>query len=104
MSPKDLSARMQQVASRNRPARRATQEPPTAAASSEVAAVVRPVRTPGVRTHRVTVDLDDNAYSFLRRVAFDWFVPASAVLRALLAELAGDPDLAERVQSRASER
>jgi len=50
------------------------------------------------------VDLDDGVYAFLRRTALDWFVPGSAILRALIAEMANDPDLAERVRSRTAQR
>jgi len=48
--------------------------------------------------------LDDGVYAFLRRTALDWFVPGSAILRALIAEMANDPDLAERVRRRTAQR
>lgn len=105
MSPKDLSARMQQVATRARPAQPGVEEPPVSPAAEDVSPAVGEPRTPGAgRTHRVTVDLDDSAYALLRRTALDWFVPGSAVLRALIAEMADDPDLAGRVRSRSQQR
>jgi len=105
MSPKDLSARMQEVATRARPARPGVENPPALPATEEVSPAVGEPRTPGAeRTHRVTVDLDDGAYAFLRRTALDWFVPGSAILRALIAEMADDLDLAERVRSRSQQR
>jgi len=105
MSPKDLSARMQQVATRARPDRPSAEEPPVSPATADASPTVGEPRTPGAgRTHRVTVDLDDSAYAVLRRTALDWFVPGSAVLRALIAEMADHPDLAERVRSRSQRR
>jgi len=108
MSPKDLSARMQEVATRARPARISVENSPASPASpgtEEVSPAVGEPRTSGAeRTHRVTVDLDDGAYAFLRRTALDWFVPGSAVLRALIAEMDDDRDLAERVRSRSQQR
>ena len=102
MSPKDLSARMQQVAARGRPGS-ADEGAPVQAQSDSVSA--GEPRTPGAaRTHRVTVDLDDDAYALLRCTALDWFVPGSTLLRALIAEMAADPDLAERVRIRAQQR
>jgi hypothetical protein len=105
MSPQDLSARMHPGAARARPARPGTEEPPPPPATAEASPTMGEPRTPAAgRTHRVTVDLDDGAYAFLRRTALDWFVPGSAILRALIAEMASDPDLAERVRSRTAQR
>ena len=105
MSPKDLSARMQQVATRVRPSRPGVEEPPVSPAAEELSPTAREPRAPGAgRTHRVTVDLDDGAYALLRRTALDWFVPGSVILRALIAEMVDDPDLAERVRSRSQQR
>ena len=107
MNPKDLSTRMQQVATRARPDRPGA-EPPrsTTTTAEEVPLLVGgELRSPGTgRTHRVTVDLDDGAYALLRRTALEWFVPGSAVLRALLAEMADDSELARRVRFRAARR
>lgn len=98
MSPKDLSARMQQVA-------RGRSEPAESSASPDQSPPEDEPRTPGAgRTHRVTVDLDGDAYALLRRTALDWFVPGSAVLRSLIAEMADDPELAKRVRNRAQQR
>jgi hypothetical protein len=52
------------------------------------------------RAHRVTVDLDDTEYLTLRNHATNWFVSGSAVLRALLAEMSEDGELAERIAAR----
>jgi len=105
MSPKDLSARMQQVATRARPARPGAEEPVVPPATAEASPTMVDQRTPGAeRTHRVTVDLGDGDYAFLRRTALDWFVPGSAILRALIAEMASDRDLAERIRSRTAQR
>lgn len=104
MSPKDLSARMQQVAARGRPGSVDEGAPVQAQPDSASPPAGEPRTRGAARTHRVTVDLDDDAYALLRRTALDWFVPGSAMLRALIAEMAADPDLAERVRIRAKQR
>ncbi|MDA8355559.1 MAG: hypothetical protein M0Z95_04510 [Actinomycetota bacterium] len=48
----------------------------------------------------MTVDLDDSEYLTLRGHATNWFVSGSAVLRALLAEMSEDGELAERIAAR----
>ena len=85
MTPRDLSARMQSVAKRDRP--------------KEVVAT-RADAPQGTRVHRVTVDLVDSEYLTLRGHATNWFVSGSAVLRALLAEMSEDGELAERIAAR----
>ena len=85
MTPRDLSARMQSVAKRDRP--------------KELVAT-RADAARGTRVHRVTVDLDDNEYLTLRGHATNWFVSGSAVLRALLVEMSEDGELAERIAAR----
>lgn len=51
---------------------------------------------------RVTLDLDEDRHAFLKRFAADSGpgVGSARVLRALLDELAEDPDLAARVRTR----
>jgi hypothetical protein len=48
---------------------------------------------------RYTLDLAPDDHQFLKRFALDAEVNASAVVRALLGQLRGDPELAERVRS-----
>jgi hypothetical protein len=55
-------------------------------------------------THCVTVDLADDAYTFLGLTAPEWFVPGSAILRAFLAEIAEGRHLAERLRSPSQQR
>jgi len=105
MNSKDLGVRKQQVPGRARPELPGDANLPVSSADGEgSSAVGGPRATAGGRAHRVTVDLDDNAYSFVRRSALDWFVPGSALLRALIAEMADDVDLAERVRIRSQQR
>jgi len=58
----------------------------------------RPARP--VKPVRVTLDLDPAVHLFLREFATAAGVKASPVLRALLAELKADKQLAERVRGR----
>lgn len=52
------------------------------------------------RTKRITVDLPISEHRFLRDYAYDHEVDGMKVMRALLAELAEDSELAARIQTR----
>lgn len=52
------------------------------------------------RTKRITVDLPIPEHRFLRDFAYDQETDGMRVVRALLAELAHDPDLATRIRAR----
>jgi hypothetical protein len=52
------------------------------------------------RTKRITVDLPISEHRFLRDYAYDHDADGMRVVRALLAELADDPELATRVRTR----
>lgn len=99
MTETDLSARMRAVAAKPH----ALALPPPPPSGATITAVAG---GPGVpqRTHRVTVDLDEGAYAMLRGASYHWAVPATAVLRALLDEMASDSALAARVRERAERR
>lgn len=49
---------------------------------------------------RITVDLDPSQHEFLREYAFRRGAKGTAVIRALLEELASDPELDDRVIGR----
>ncbi|MHB1772321.1 MAG: hypothetical protein ACYCST_11360 [Acidimicrobiales bacterium] len=100
MTETDLSARMRAVAAKPHALSPPLPPPSSAAPGSGVAG------GPGVpqRSHRVTVDLDDDGYAMLRGASYHWAMPATAVLRALLDEMASDSDLAARVRDRAERR
>jgi hypothetical protein len=46
---------------------------------------------------RITLDLDDHRYDWLRQVAYDSRVPAAAILRAAVDALAADEQLLGQV-------
>lgn len=52
------------------------------------------------KTKRITVDLPISEHRFLRDYAYDHDSDGMRVVRALLAELANDSDLAARIQTR----
>lgn len=52
------------------------------------------------KTKRITVDLPISEHRFLRDFAYDHDADGMRVVRALLAELADDPELAARVHAR----
>lgn len=52
------------------------------------------------RTKRITVDLPISEHRFLRDYAYDHDADGMRVVRALLAELADDPELATRIRTR----
>lgn len=52
------------------------------------------------KPRRITVDLDAARHRVLREFAFNERVKGTEILRALLDELDGDPELAERVRDR----
>lgn len=52
------------------------------------------------RTKRITVDLPISEHRFLRDYAYDHDADGMRVVRALLAELADDPEFAARVHAR----
>jgi hypothetical protein len=52
-------------------------------------------------TYRITVDLPADLYDSLRTWAFTARVPASRIVRSLLAEAFADEELAHRVRERA---
>ncbi|WP_047866598.1 hypothetical protein [Rubrobacter aplysinae] len=52
------------------------------------------------RTKRITVDLPISEHRFLRDYAYDHDADGMKVVRALLAELAEDPELGSRIQAR----
>jgi hypothetical protein len=68
--------------------------------------VGRLVPDPGARRPRAekpvrtTLDLDQEQHQFLRQTALTMQTEAAKILRALLAELADDPQLATRVRDR----
>lgn len=55
------------------------------------------------RTKRITVDLPLSEHRFLRDYAYDHDTDGMRVMRALLAELADDPEIAARIQARLAE-
>ena len=57
-----------------------------------------------VQTTRLSVDLDDQQLEFLTVFAMRRKVSKVDVMRALMAEMADDPDLAERVSQRLPKR
>jgi hypothetical protein len=95
---------MQQVANRSRPEPAVVEVPPAAPTRQTLPAVGESYKPAGRKIHRVTVDLDDAAYRLLRRSALDWFVTGSALMRALVAEMAENRELAERIRRRAQAR
>ena len=53
-----------------------------------------PFRRPSGRAsypRRITLDLDEKRYQWLRKVAYESHVPAAAILRAAMDTLAADP-------------
>lgn len=52
------------------------------------------------RTKRITVDLPISEHRFLRDYAYDHDADGMRVVRALLGELAEDPELSYRIQAR----
>lgn len=52
------------------------------------------------KTKRITVDLPRDEHKFLRDYAYDNDTEGMRVMRALLMELAADPELSERVLRR----
>ncbi len=63
-------------------------------------APTEPFRRPSGRAsypRRITLDLDDARYQWLRRLAYEARVPAAALLRAALDLLAADPKRCEAV-------
>jgi hypothetical protein len=53
-----------------------------------------PFRRPSGRAsypRRITLDLDEKRYQWLRKVAYEGHVPAAAILRAAMDALAADP-------------
>ena len=67
------------------------------------AAVSPPARTRAAKregTKRITVDLPRDEHKFLRDFAYDADAEGMRVVLALLAELRGDEELAERVLDR----
>lgn len=57
-----------------------------------------------VQTTRLSVDLDDQQFEFLTVFAMRRKVSKVDVMRALMAEMADNPDLAERVSQRLPKR
>ena len=57
-----------------------------------------------VQTTRLSVDLDDQQFEFLTVFAMRRKVSKVDVMRALMAEMADNPDLVERVSQRLPER
>ncbi len=92
----DLAQRMQAVAKR-------AQQAPSPVRATELGRPVEhePARE-AERTHRITVDLGHDQYMALREQGLRWLVTISAIMRSLLAELAEDEELAERVRQRAA--
>ena len=52
---------------------------------------------------RMTLDLDNARYDWLRREAYESRVPAAELLRAAIALMQGDSELRQRVVARAEE-
>ena len=69
-----------------------------AAPAKTPVAATRAARREG--TKRITVDLPREEHKFLRDFAYDADADGMRVVRALLAELRGDEELAERVLDR----
>ncbi len=68
--------------------------------TARVPAPADPFRRPSGRAsypRRITLDLDDARYQWLRGLAYEARVPAAALLRAALDALAADPKRREAV-------
>lgn len=75
--------------------------PATRSEKTASTAAERPGRSASSeRKVRVSVDLPRSEHKYLRDVAYDAESDAMSVMRALLSEMADDPELAERVRDR----
>lgn len=66
-----------------------------------------PATEPGLKEpeqlFRISVPLPETAYLRLRQTSLDWRLPATAILRAALAEMHADEALSRRVRVRAED-
>jgi hypothetical protein len=68
--------------------------------TKDAAAPARPVVAPRVKPVRITVDLEPATHKAAKLASVEMSAPLAAVIRALLDELADDPELVERVRAR----